>query len=152
MSGFIITRHAGGSDVPAMYRIYNTNLDDYFAPDSIEYFMLQWPSGQFIAETITGMQVGALSSYRLDASTASITLLAIDSQFRGMKVGSQLLDAFIRECYTNGLSRIQLEARVTNTRAISFYQHRGFEMIERIHALYNDGGDAFRFVLNLNRV
>ena len=28
----------------------NGNLDDYFSPDVINFFRMQWPTGQFIAE------------------------------------------------------------------------------------------------------
>ncbi len=150
MSGFIIARNAGGSDVPAMYRIYNTNLDDYFAPEAIEYFMLQWPRGQFIAETITGSTVGALSSYMLDGQTASISLLAVDSDSRGLGAGSALLDAFLPVCMYHGLSRVQLEVRVTNAPAISFYERRGFRRTGVLPHLYNDGGDAFRMVKDIS--
>ncbi len=151
MSGFIIARHAGGNDVPAMYRIYNTNLDDYFPPEAIEYFMLQWPRGQFVAQAITGEVVGAMSSFMPDPSTASITLLAIDQRYRGIGAGSSLLNAFLPICIGSGITKVQLEARVTNLSAIEFYKKKGFVPSHILPHLYNDGGDGLRMVLDLNR-
>ena len=54
MEGMMFVRRAGGADVPAMFRIYNNNLDDYFAPENIEFFMLPWPRGQLVADSVTG--------------------------------------------------------------------------------------------------
>ncbi len=151
MSGFFITRRAGGADVPGMYRVYNTNLDDYFAPENIEFFMMQWPRGQFVAEAITGGIVGSLSSYLLEPTVATITLLAVDAPYRGRGAGSALLDAFIPTCIGSGVSRIQLETRVTNSGAIRFYERKGFTISGMIPKLYSDGGDAYRLILDVNR-
>lgn len=150
MSGFIMVRRAGGADVPAMYRIYNTNLDEYFAPESIEFFMLQWPRGQFVATTLTGETVGALSSYIMQDGAATITLLAIDSRFRGLGAGSDLIGSFIQECAANGISRVQLETRETNMNAIRFYQSKGFRTTGRLPNLYTDGGAGVRMCMDLN--
>lgn len=151
MSGLMVARHAGGADVPSMFRIYNSSLDDYFSAESIEYFMLQWPRGQFVAESVLGGVVGALSSYILDGSTASLALLAVDPSSRGMGAGTAMLDALTRECFAAGLTRIQLEARVTNASAIRMYERRGFCRTEILPSLYSDGGDGVRMILDLNR-
>ncbi len=151
MSGFFITRRAGGADVPGMYHVYNTNLDDYFAPENIEFFMMQWPRGQFVAEAITGGVVGSLSSYLLEPTVATITLLAVDAPYRSRGAGSALLDAFILVCMGSGISRIQLEARVTNSGAIRFYERKGFTVSGIIPGLYSDGGDAYRLILDVSR-
>lgn len=151
MSGFIMARRAGGADVPAMYRVYNTNLDEYFAPESIEFFMLQWPRGQFVAEAITGGVAGALSSYIMEDGAATITLLAVDTAFRGLGAGTALMDAFLPEAVAAGAPRIQLEARETNLPAIEFYERRGFRITERLPGLYTDGGAGVRMVLDLSR-
>lgn len=151
MNGFFAVRRAGGADVPAMYRIYNGNLDDYFAPESIEFFMLQWPRGQLVAEAVTGGVAGALSSYVTEDGIASVALLAVDGPFRGRGAGSALLDALVPECMAEGLPAIQLEARVTNAGALRFYQRRGFRIIGTIPSLYNDGGDGYRLRLDLSR-
>lgn len=151
MSGLMVARHAGGADVPAMFRIYNSALDDYFNVESVEYFMLQWPRGQFVAESVLGGTVGALSSYILDDRTVSVALLAVDPSSQGRGAGSAMLDALITECRMSGLPRIQLEARVTNARALSLYERKGFRRTEMLPSLYSDGGDGVRLVLDLGR-
>ena len=151
MSGLTVARRAGGADVPAMFRIYNASLDDYFNAESIEYFMLQWPNGQFVADSVLGGTVGALSSYILDDGSASLALFAVDPSSRGMGAGTALLDALVRECRMCGVPRIQLEVRTRNERAISFYERRGFRKKGVLQSLYSDGGDAYRMSLTLRR-
>lgn len=147
----MFTRRAGGADVPSMYRIYNTNLDDYFAPENIEFFMLQWPRGQLVAQTVTGAVAGALSSYILEDGTVSIALLAVDAPFRGLGAGTMLINALRTECIGEGIGRMQLEARATNLRAIALYERLGFHRTQVLPSLYSDGGDGIRLVLDLRR-
>lgn len=149
MTGPISVRRAGGADVPAMFRVFNGNLDAYFAPESLEFFMLQWPRGQFVACDLLGRVVGALSAYLLEDGAACVALLAVDEGMRDMGAGSALMDALTAESIGVGASRIQLETRVTNTAAISFYERRGFRRTEFLPGFYDNGGDGVRMVLDL---
>ena len=151
MGGLMFVRQAGGSDVPAMFRIYNSNLDDYFAPENIEFFMLQWPRGQLVAETVTGCIAGSLSSYLMEDGTASIALLAVDAPYRRMGAGKALINQLKTECWASGIKRMQLEARVGNAPAIALYESLGFRWTVVLPSLYSDGGDGVRMVLDFNR-
>ena len=150
--GFVTVRRAGGADVPSMYGIYTNNLDEYISADAIEFFMLQWPRGQLVAEAVTGGMVGSLSSFIMDDSSVSVALLAVDAPFRGMGAGSALIDRIISAAIAMGAPTLRLEVRVTNTSAIEFYERRGFRKTEIARGIYCDGGDAFRMVLDLTRV
>ena len=44
----VMIRQAGERDVEKVFTIINGNLDDYFSLDVINFFMMQWPGGQFI--------------------------------------------------------------------------------------------------------
>lgn len=149
--GFFTVRRAGGADVPSMYGIYTENLDDYVSADAIEFFMLQWPRGQLVAEAVTGGTAGALSSFVMEDGAVSVALLAVGGPFRGMGAGSALMDRIIAESIAVGAPRVQLEVRVTNSSAISFYERRGFVRTETVHGIYDDGGDGYRMVLDLGR-
>lgn len=149
--GFFTARRAGGADIPSMYGIYTRSLDDYVSPDAIEYFMLQWPRGQLVAEAITGGTAGAVSSYIMEDGAVSVALLAVDAPFRGRGAGTVLMDRLIPECIAVGAPRVQLEVRTTNAGAISFYSGLGFVRTEVLPHLYSDGGDAYRMALDLGR-
>ncbi len=134
-----------------MYGIYTENLDDYVSADAIEFFMLQWPRGQLVAEAVTGGTAGALSSFVMEDGAVSVALLAVGGPFRGMGAGSALMDRIIAESIAVGAPRVQLEVRVTNSPAISFYERRGFVRTETVRGIYGDGGDGYRMVLDLGR-
>lgn len=141
-----VIRLAGTRDSERVFSLMNTNLDDYFAPEVINYFQMQWPNGQLVADDFTGRTVGAICGARLDGGRASIALFAVDSDHRHSGVGSQLLDHFKTRCMMEGMSLIQLEVRTTNKGAIRFYEMRGFTITEHLHSFYNDGGDGYRMV------
>ncbi len=135
-----------------MYGIYTENLDDYVSADAIEFFMLQWPRGQLVAEAVTGGTAGALSSFVMEDGAVSVALLAVGGPFRGMGAGSALMDRIMAESIAVGAPRVQLEVRVTNGPAISFYERHGFVRTETVRGIYGDGGDGYRMVLDLGRV
>ena len=142
----VMVRQAGQRDVEKIFAIINGNLDDYFSPDVINFFMMQWPGGQFIAEDIFGNPLGAICGSRLDGGRAAISLFAVSSMYRNQGVGTQLLEYFRRRCMMDGYPTIQLEVRTTNTNAIRFYERHGFVRTEHLPHFYNDGGDGYRMV------
>ena len=55
--------------------------------------------------------------------------LTIDSEYRGLGIGSSFLDLMIKECKLRRSEYIYLEARINNTIARSLYQKYGFRSI-----------------------
>lgn len=139
-------RQSGPNDIEKVFSIVNGNLDDYFSPDVINFFMMQWPGGQFIAEDVFGNPLGAICGSRLDGGRAAISLFAVSSTHRRTGIGTQLLESFRRRCMMDGYSTIQLEVRTTNLSAIRFYEKHGFVKTENLPHFYNDGGDGFRMI------
>ena len=127
------------NDVQSVFAVLNLNLDDYFAPEVIGFFLAQWPEGQFVAESITGQIVGAVCCSKLSGNRASVALLAVDSSVRGRGAGGMLLSNVRRACMMQGIGTIQLEVRTTNTT-----KRRGFTVTEFLPSFYNDGGDGYR--------
>jgi len=145
-----LIRQAGPGDAFRIYAVMNGNLDDYFAQEVIEFFLAQWPTGQFIAEDIFGNTEGALCGSRLSNGRVSVSLLAVNASKRGRGIGTSLLDSFKRRCFMEGHSLIQLEVRVGNPKAIGFYRRNGFEVSEHLPGFYSDSTDAYRMVCRLS--
>ena len=142
----MIVRQADERDTMKVYQVMNTALDDYFAPEVVNFFQMQWPGGQFIAEDLLGNAVGAICGSRLDGGRAAISLFAVIPGYQNRGVGTQLLESFRRRCMMEGYPLIQLEVRTTNTSAIRFYEKHGFVKTEHLRGFYNDGGDGYRMV------
>ena len=148
----IIYRAMKAEDSIRIYALFNSNLDGSFSLDVIEYFFLFWPEGQIVAEDIFGNIVGAICGTRVKPGRASIALYAVDSKYRGQGIGTKLLDNYRTRCYMEGFSEVQLEVRVTNTRAIDFYKRQGFAIEETLPSLYAPGEDGYRMVLKLSGI
>ncbi|MHB9286629.1 GNAT family N-acetyltransferase [Halobacteriales archaeon Cl-PHB] len=67
-----------------------------------------------------------------------ILFLAVDERYRGEGFGKRLVASVADEYGT-----VTCHARTTNTDALRFYKHLGFEVKRRIDDYYEDGGDAY---------
>jgi RimJ/RimL family protein N-acetyltransferase len=64
--------------------------------------------------------------------------------YRGRGIGRELLSSCLRKALTNGVTRVELEARADNLQALKLYEHMGFvqEAVKRngmrFHGKYYD--------------
>lgn len=130
------------------YALISRNLDAYFVRTIVDYFLMQWPRGQFVAADLRGGIAGYLAGSRLSGGRASIALFCVDSDLRGRGIGSQLLSRFMLQARLEGMRSVQLEVREENFAAIEFYRNRGFMPVERMESFYEDGGNGIRMVSN----
>lgn len=75
--------------------------------------------------TIVGFIVGRA----VHEVEAEIYNIGTTSHVRRTGVGSVLVDAFVEECRTRGVSKVWLEVRVGNQAARGFYRSLGFEPV-----------------------
>ena len=80
-----------------------------------------------------------LVDYFNERPHAHLSVLAVDKAAEGKGVGSALLDACEQWARDRGSDRLTLSALVTNSRARSLYERRGFN------------GEYVRYVLALDR-
>lgn len=80
---------------------------------------------------------------------AQLANIAVDPDYRGRGYGKQLLEACIRDANEKGCETLSLEARVSNTPAISLYHSYGFIDAAIRKRYYENGEDAILMVLPL---
>lgn len=73
---------------------------------------------------------------------AHITLLAIDSDYRGQGLGQTLLYALLVSAHQRQMEWATLEVRVSNRPALLLYQKFGFEQVGQRPGYYQDTGEA----------
>jgi len=134
-------------DRERLYAIMCASLDESYEVEMLYYFHVQWPDGQLVACDFTGMPIGLISTLKENTDHARIMMFAVDEGYRSIGVGSGLLIRLKRVAMMQGIRRISLEVRPSNTRAINLYKHHGFITSEMLRSYYNDGGDAVRMVL-----
>ncbi len=73
--------------------------------------------------------VALLSSYiNSEKGVAYIPYICVQQGFEGYHIGQKLFEQFYQYCRLNDVVRVELEVRVSNHRAIEFYEKQGFAM------------------------
>jgi len=79
---------------------------------------------------------------------ATIMSIAIKKDRWGKGYGKRLME-FLIEYFKGMVSRLVLDVRRSNIRAIRLYQSLGFKIISERRGYYSDGEDAFQMTLEL---
>ncbi len=93
----------------------------------------------------------AVVFFRRRSTVARLYSLAVQPQARGRGVGVALLEAVAATAALRGCRALRLEVRSDNSTAIRLYERHGFAPVGHIDAYYEDGGDALRYELPLQR-
>lgn len=143
-------RNMRPEDEPQVHSLMCCSLDEYFVPEIVSYFRMQWQRGQIVATDLTGKVVGYLAGTKLPNGNTSIHIFCVADGHRGNGLGSMILDRFKQVVALEGFSVIQLEVREDNQYAYRFYSNRGFVPVERLCNFYNDGSSGIRMICDLS--
>ena len=136
-------------DEAKVYALISESLDEYFAPQVITFFRMQWPAGQVVACDLFGNVLCYLAGTKLPNGRVSVHLFATAPGSRGKGIGTMVLNRFKQAALMEGFSSIQLEVKERNTRAMDFYKRNGFVPVEYLESFYNDGSSGVRMVCDL---
>ena len=75
---------------------------------------------------------------------AELVSVAVDPASRGEGAASALMDSTLRRLKRHGVARLTLTVRVTNRRALRFYEKYGFAKVKLVRGYYEDGQDGWR--------
>jgi ribosomal-protein-alanine N-acetyltransferase len=70
-------------------------------------------------------------------------MLAIVEKHRRQHIGSALLQQFLKEMRLQNIKHIELEVRIKNNEAVSFYKKYGFDVVGLIPNFYQNKEDAY---------
>jgi ribosomal-protein-alanine acetyltransferase len=82
--------------------------------------------------------------FRADSDCARIYSIALKREARGLGLGRLLMRAAERQARRRGCTRMRLEVRLSNRRALGLYRALGYATLTALPAYYSDGGDALR--------
>jgi len=100
-----------------------------------------WPDGFQVVEldrTVVAFLLGMVSGPR----QVRVLLLAVHPRFRGFGLGTRLIWNFMQGALALPADSVTLEVRVSNQRAVIFYQRMGFSVAGLIPNYYKDGESA----------
>jgi ribosomal-protein-alanine N-acetyltransferase len=141
---FVIRRFRT-EDLPQVVSLVQSVFrESYEIPMYMNLFS-SWPDGFQVVERdmqVAAFLLGMLSGPR----QVRVLLLAVKPQYWGKGLGTQLLWAFMRSALALPADSVSLEVRVSNTRALSFYNRLGFSQTGVIPNYYKDGESAHLMV------
>lgn len=76
-----------------------------------------------------------------------IAMLAVDKDYRKLKIGTMLVQKAIRVMIANQADEVVLETEITNQPALKLYENLGFVRDKRLFHYYLNGVDALRLKL-----
>ena len=69
-------------------------------------------------------------------------MLGVHENHRDLGIGSKLLTQFLKESIKRKIIQIELEVQATNQKAIHFYKHHSFSVVDHMEQFYQNGDDA----------
>ena len=109
--------------------------------------------GGFFLVAEWGTEVCAYSIAALSPGTtrnrAELVSVAVDPAFLGKGAASALMDSTLRRLHRRGITRLGLIVKVTNQRALAFYEKYGFRKLRRVPRYYEDGADGLSLAKDL---
>lgn len=143
-----------GSDAPKAMLIEPMAQADLPAVLRIEglSFTTSWPANAFsneirdnkLAHYFVGRLGGQLVAYGgiwVILEDSHITTIAVHPEYRGLKLGEEMLLKLLDEAILQGASWITLEVRESNDVAQKLYRKYGFTIVSTRRGYYSDNGE-----------
>jgi len=133
-------------DTFSVIKIANQTLTEKYSPGLFAYFYEINPDG-FIVANLNHKIIGFLIGIKINDQKTKILMLSVSPQHQKQKIGTKLLEEFIKRTQKEEINTIELEVRIDNLKAIQFYEKHGFRKIIKIKEFYQDNKDAYTMQL-----
>ncbi len=138
-------------------RLEEKHIDEIVAIEESS-FSIPWSKTSFLSElqkkdayyfvaTLDEKVVG-YGGFWYIVNEGHITNIAVHEEYRGQKIGSKIVDAMIAQKEELWMIGLTLEVRVSNEKAIKFYEGKGFVEEGRRKNYYENSEDALIMWLN----
>ncbi|WP_123039786.1 N-acetyltransferase [Cohnella candidum] len=125
MNTTITCRNARPEDVEALYELIQGYAEKgIMLPRSREALLRHIDS--FIVAEESGRLIGCGSLFRLGTDLVEIRSLGMADGYKGMGLGSRLVDALIEEARRMGVPKV-----MALTYAVDFFRKNGFEIVDK---------------------
>lgn len=136
--------------MPSIMALIQKDLSEPYSIYTYRYFIHNWPRLCFLA-LHEGRCVGAivckLDIHRQNIRRGYIAMLAVDKDYRKLKIGTTLVQKAIQAMLEDDADEVVLETEITNRPALRLYENLGFVRDKRLFHYYLNGVDALRLKL-----
>lgn len=132
------------ADIAAVQAIEQNSFTDPWSRETLEEALELFPSTNFIADSkgkVAGFIICGVENTG-EEIYGHICSLAVAPHHRGSGMGSALVQRAEYQVMLTGATAMQLEVRVSNTKAQKFYQKLGYEPVFQIAGYYANTEDA----------
>lgn len=137
-------------ELPSIMKLIQKDLSEPYSIYTYRYFIHNWPNLCYLAlyeNKCVGCIVCKLDVHRQIFKRGYIAMLAVDKDFRKLKIGTTLVQKAIRVMRANQADEVVLETEITNQPALKLYENLGFVRDKRLFHYYLNGVDALRLKL-----
>ncbi|UCG69889.1 MAG: ribosomal protein S18-alanine N-acetyltransferase [Thermoplasmata archaeon] len=138
MDCVLLIRDFHPKDLQQVTALIAETFNRNYNPEFYLSLMQRWGSGFMVAEDERGV-IGVLTAMISAPKEGRILLMAVQPSYRNRGIGTQLLKEFISRCFILDLKAVNLEVRISNEKAIRFYDSHGFNILSLLPSYYEDG-------------
>ena len=133
------------------HKIWNQHYVNIIGQLQVDYMVEKFQSVEAISEQIKKGYAYFLS-YHKELPCGYLALVAneeekklmiskiyVDAEFRGLNLGTELLDFSVQKAKENGYKLLWLTVNKNNSNSIQWYEKRGFEIKEKIEMDIGNG-------------
>ncbi|XP_053694760.1 N-alpha-acetyltransferase 30A [Sabethes cyaneus] len=136
--------------MPSIMSLIQKDLSEPYSIYTYRYFIHNWPRLCFLAlhqDRCVGAIVCKLDIHRQNIRRGYIAMLAVDKDYRKLKIGTTLVQKAIQAMLDDSADEVVLETEITNRPALRLYENLGFVRDKRLFHYYLNGVDALRLKL-----
>lgn len=137
-------RSVRDSDIDDIVRLWKGNIITSNTPAQIRRIFRLYGQYFYLAEEDNRV-VGFVAGTRKPDRVGHISGIAVEEEYHGSGIGDELLSTVEKKFIKDGMCNITLEVRVSNHKAIRFYEGHEYEHIKIVRGYYSDGEDAILY-------
>lgn len=132
----LIIRDMVSSDVDGVFQVEKNCFEHHWSKGEFEKEMKNDVANYLVAE-IDNKIVGYVGIWFI-AGEGHITNVAVHSDYRGKKIGDELIKHLVKKCIENDIFAMTLEVRISNIVAQNLYKKYGFKLSGIRKEYYSD--------------
>lgn len=143
-------RPANKDDLTSLSRIENICFKHPWKDSDILYELEENPVSNIIVIESNNQVVG-FADYWITFDSATIAQIAVDPLFQRNHLGSELMKEILDDCFAKRVQFVTLEVRISNSKAIAFYEKNDFKREVIKPHYYDNGEDAIYMIRKVEK-
>lgn len=146
MENNLIIERMTSKDIDGVFEVEKNCFEHHWSKDAFSK-ELKNDVARYLVAKIDGKVVGYVGIWFV-VDEGHITNVAVHSDYRGKKIGDELVKALVELCRENNIVSMTLEVRVSNVVAQNLYKKYGFKLAGIRKEYYSDNKEDAMIMWN----